>query len=217
MQQAAVREPLPPPEQIEQLTREVLARPEFQPAVGDRAGEIFWDLVRGVFGGLLDWSAANPGQARLLSWLITLALGLLLAYLLAGLLANRDTGGSRVLRLPLEASRSWKSLEGQVGSWEEAMEKARAALASGNPYQALWIAHRTLLALLDYRGLIQFAKWKTNGDYLRECPRESALFGLLDSVTGAYDQVVYAHGTMPARKIGGILEEIDRERAHGKV
>ncbi len=87
MQQAAVREPLPPPEQIEQLTREVLARPEFQPAVGDRAGEIFWDLVRGVFGGLLDWSAANPGQARLLSWLITLALGLLLAYLLAGLIS----------------------------------------------------------------------------------------------------------------------------------
>ncbi len=205
---------LPPSGEIERLTGEILSGGEFRTESEWSIWPLIGDLLDSLLRASRQWAAANPALARLVSWLLIALLVGLLAYIALQFVREWSRG-----RLPqslrLELSSSWQTLEGRAENWEEAMEMARQALRSGNTYHAIWIAHRALLALLDYRGLVEFAKWKTNRDYLAECARDPRWLPLLSFASEAYESVVYAHQPFPPSEVARLLDDMTQEKRNG--
>src|SRR5262245_18030758 len=154
-----------PPEQIRQITEDTLARPEFlhrptwtQLALG-KISEWFEQLAR--------WSVQNPDSARILLYILSFVLAVLIIHIVYTVV--REFVGMRKRDDPSARKRPMRALEGVAESWSEAFRLARAALETGDLYQAVSITHRILLSVLDRMDRIKFARWKTNTDYLREC------------------------------------------------
>ena len=183
------------PEQVREITRAVLERPEFR-----AEPSLFERYVVPLVQEMLSWFAANPELGVLLRFVLVIALVAILVYI--AYVIGREPGS---LRLALTGSRagnsSRKALDEIAPSWNEAVALARDALEAGDLRRALWIAHRVLLSTLDGMDLLVFKRWKTNTDYLDECRDAGAVGGLLAELTVAYDRVIYAH------------EELDRDTA----
>jgi Domain of unknown function (DUF4129) len=125
---------------------------------------------------------------------------------------------SRLLSLPaLTSKKGKKSLpvtfldvtDGTASSWDEAMTLARRVLAEGNLRDCLWLGHRLLLLRLDHQDSIVFDRSKTNGAYLRECSSTARGRELLERLTECYEEVVYAHRTVPADEVKRLLAEVE--------
>lgn len=198
-------DPLPADERIEELTRSTLSRPEFQ----QETRESLWESSMATLGAwlseLFSGSLLGVALACLLLGVVALAIGV-------ALLSLFQEGSLPPLSGLRSRTRAWRGLEGAAESWEEAMLKAREALAAGRVYNSLWIAHRAFLSLLDQRGVVDFAKWKTNLDYLREVPRDDPAFPLFRAVSHAYDNVVYAHRSLEIDRLADLLDQIEATR-----
>ncbi len=201
-------------EEIERTTAEILSRPEFG-ASASRGG---WAVA---MEALESWLAAAArvlhADSTSLAWLILIVAVLLAGYAVSVLLGDLGGGFSLpTLGKPNKSPDPWRALEGTAAGWDEALQRARGALAAGRVYEALWIAHRAFLGLLDQRGLVDFARWKTNLDYLGECPSDESIYPLFEAVSQAYDEVVYGHRPLPAGGVGELLrrlEEAGRDEA----
>jgi hypothetical protein len=189
---AAHLEPIPAPEQIREATRAILDRPEF--AEPPRWHQTAWEILNAIkewLDRLDSWSLAHPTLARVLFVLAVVVMLVCLAHLLY--LALADVLPFRRKRdLAWGKSPRWEILEGAATDWRDALQLARAMLVQGNPRRAIWIAHRVLLALLDQQGVVQFAGWKTNSQYLRECARGHPWHATFAELTEMYEQLVYA-------------------------
>ena len=177
------------PEQVRRITENVLARQEFSEKL--TWSQMLMDRILRWFDALIDWSARNPGLAKLLTYVLGLVLIVLIAHIantvVREFVSLRKTDGGKASRQPLRA------LEGVAQNWSEAFHLAKAALDSGDLYRALWITHRILLSVLDRMGRIKFVRWKTNSDYLRECTNDGTIGSTLSELTVAYERVIYAH------------------------
>ncbi|HSR70112.1 MAG TPA: DUF4129 domain-containing protein [Acidobacteriota bacterium] len=205
MQPQPASEP-PPPAEIEKAVEEVFLRPEFaKDPLSDWLGQAIdwlWDQLSSLAG----WAEANPTGR----WVLIVVLSLILVALLAHIawtiwriLPQRQDQRIGVAGTP------WKTLEGKAASWKEALQLARRALQRGDLYQAVWISHRLLLGVMDERGLLQFARWKTNRDYLKECRQKGQGYRLLQDLSEAYDQIVYAHRPAAQGRLQGLLNQVD--------
>ena len=106
------------------------------------------------------------------------------------------------------------ALQGEAGSFDEAVAMVRAALAKDDRHRAVWILHRLLLGVMDRKGALSFSGWKTNKDYLRECRRDHPDYPLLSELTLAYDHIVYAHREMVEAPLSNPLQStIDAREA----
>ena len=193
------------PEQVRQITQDVLAGPEF-------AERLTWtDLllhrVLGWLSELTQWAERNPGLSRILMYGLTAILVLLVGHIVYTVVREfislRKTDGRPGFRQPLRA------LEGVAKNWSEAFELAKTALDAGDLYRALWITHRILLSVLDGMGRIKFVRWKTNSDYLRECADAGDIGGTLSELTGAYERVVYAHTEFDRQQAVKLLAQVE--------
>lgn len=195
------------PEAIRRATEAVLDRPEFRPDAVETAGR---SVINWFLNTLPGWAEANPALARVLIVVLTLVLIALVSHILYtvvnefAMLRRRPGGGVTPSDGPMAPL-------AEVGArnWKEALAMARAALDAGDRYRALWIAHRCLLSLLDTRDLIRFARWKTNGDYLRECREGHADCGVLGRATRAYESVVYAHDELSPEEAARLLDLVE--------
>jgi Domain of unknown function (DUF4129) len=201
---------VPAPEQIREATRAVLDRPEF--AEPSQWYQTLWEILRAIkdwLDRLSSWSEAHPTLARIffiLTVLVMLAcLGHVLYLALADVLPfrrNKDITAARPTR--------WEILEGAATNWQEALQVARAMLNEGNSRRAIWIAHRVLLALLDQQGAVQFAGWKTNSQYLRECGQNHPWRQTFTELTELYEHVVYASRQVSAEIVEAQVTRVDR-------
>src|SRR5581483_4147578 len=160
---------LPPPEQIRETTRAILARGEF--AEPSRWHEMILEFLQAIkqwLDRLGSWTEAHPDLADVLPF------------------GRRRKASARA------PGARWDILEGSAADWREALELARARLGEGNLRRAIWIAHRVLLGLLDEQGAIKFAGWKTNSHYLAECAREHPWRATFAELTELYEGAVYA-------------------------
>jgi hypothetical protein len=195
-----------PPEEVRRTTEEVLARPEFRE---DPLSSLFGRLLEWFLEDLPRWSLANPALARVLALVLTLVVLALFTHIVYtfvrefAMIRKRAEAGS-------SGSAGATAALGEVGArnWQEAIGMARAALDAGDAYRALWIIHRCLLSVLDARGLVRFTRWKTNADYLRECPGDAPAAGLLDEATRAYERVVYAHQGIGSPQATDLLDRV---------
>jgi hypothetical protein len=194
------------PEDVRRVTGEVLGRSEFQ---GDPVDALVGGFFRWLLEELPRWALANPLAARVLALVLTLVVLLLVAHIAYTLFREFSMLRERV-RSGGQGAGSHAALE-EVGArdWPDALRMAREALEAGNLYRALWITHRCLLSVLDARGLVRFTRWKTNGDYLRECPEAAPASGILRRSTEAYERVVYAHGGIRPEDAEEILDRIE--------
>lgn len=200
---------LPSPEQIREATRAVLERPEFaEPPPWNR---MLLDIMMGIkdwLDRLSGWAEANPALARAVFIVALLLLLACLAHLLY--LALADTLSFRRGRENRRGPTArWEILEGAASDWREALQLAHAKIAEGDLKRAVWIAHRVLLALLDQQGALQFAGWKTNSQYLRECAPAHPWHEIFRDLTELYEQAVYASRAVSAERVRASLQQVD--------
>lgn len=201
---------VPAPEQIREATRAVLDRPEF--AEPSQWYQTFWEILKSIkewLDRLSSWSEAHPTLARILFILAVLIMLACLAHVLYLALADVLPFRRRDDHAAARPAR-WEILEGAATNWREALDLARTMLNQGNSRRAIWIAHRVLLALLDQQGAVQFAGWKTNGHYLRECAQAHPLHGIFAEMTEYYEQVVYASRNISADLVETLVARVDR-------
>jgi len=184
---------LPPPEQIRETTRAILARGEF--AEPSRWHEMILEFLQAIkqwLDRLGSWTEAHPDLARVVFIAALVLLIACLAHLTYLALADVLPFGRRRKASARAPGARWDILEGSAADWREALELARARLGEGNLRRAIWIAHRVLLGLLDEQGAIKFAGWKTNSHYLAECAREHPWRATFAELTELYEGAVYA-------------------------
>jgi hypothetical protein len=207
---------IPSPEQIRDVTREVLGQPEFS---GPSSWEQIVIAVLKAIGEWLDslasWSNQHPYLARAIAVVLVLvALGCLLHLLYLALGdrltfgRNKDTASTRQQR--------WEILEGTAQTWGEGLALARRMINQGDLRRAVWIAHRVLLGLLDEQGALHFAAWKTNSHYLRECARNHPWYATFAELTETYEQAIYARRPALPSSVESLVVRVDqfcKERA----
>ncbi len=195
----------PTAEQVREATRAVLERPEFRPDPSTEWLHKIWDWL---FEQLPQWSISNPLAARLLIIALSVVLVLLLAHL-GYTVAREFTSLGRPGEPQRERASSLAPLAEIRTGWKDAVRLAREALERGDLHRALWITHRILLSALDKADVLEFRKWKTNGDYVRECRDRSHAEELLVPLTTAYETVVYAHREFDRGKASVLLDRVE--------
>ncbi len=192
------------PEQVRQITHDVLTRPEFQERFPWT--QLVIEQVLRWLRELAAWSQAHPGSAKVLVVVLAIILVALLVHL--AYTAVREFAS---LRKPTNHRRGGPlpALDGVAENWGEAFQLARAALEAGNLYRAIWVTHRILLSALDRMNRVKFARWKTNTDYLRECREADAASETLVEVTAAYERVIYAHSEFDPRQAARLLKQVE--------
>ncbi|HNQ88866.1 MAG TPA: DUF4129 domain-containing protein [Verrucomicrobiota bacterium] len=192
---------------VRDTVERVLARPEFH---GFSDAPWFLELIQRLkewAQTLGRWAQANPVEGWILfSFLLLVGLALL-AHLLYVALGDA-LPGRRSANAAARKS-SWHVLEGTAASWQEALARAREALAAGNVRRAVWIAHRVLLGLMDEQGSLRFAAGKTNADYLGECDPGHPWCGLLERLTAVYEQVIYAHRPPMPETLTALVAQVE--------
>jgi hypothetical protein len=195
----------PTPEQIRQITKDVLSRPEFQPTTS--WSQLLTDRIFKWLRELAQWSSRNPDLSRLAVIVLSIILLLLVAHMVYTVASEFITVRKREERA--RRKQPLKALEGVAENWTEAFALARAAMDAGDSYRAIWIAHRILLSILDRMNRIKFLRWKTNTDYLRECGNTDETAVILSEMTSAYERVVYAHTPFDRLRTGELLTKVE--------
>jgi hypothetical protein len=201
------------PEQVRQITEQVLARPEFVQSASWT--QLALERIFKWLGDLARWAGRNPGLARLLIIVLSVILLALIAHIVYTavrefvFLRKRDGGERRPQPL--------RALEGVAENWRDAFKLARAALEAGDIYRAIWITHRVLLSVLDRTGQIKFVRWKTNKDYLRECGDSGEGAATLLELSSAYESVIYAHDDFEGVYAAKLLAKVEALAARAKA
>lgn len=204
---------IPSPEEIREATRAVLERPEFaEPPQWHQTLLDFLLAIKEWLDRLAAWSEANPTLARILFIAALIILLACLVHILYLALADTLPFGRRRENATARKAR-WEILEGAAANWQEALQLARAKLAEGDLKRAVWIAHRVSLGLLDQQGAVQFAGWKTNSHYLRECAPAHPWRKSFAELTDLYEEVVYASRPVTAAQVEASVAQVDRWHA----
>jgi hypothetical protein len=111
--------------------------------------------------------------------------------------------------LSVASAAAWHAANRTAPPWDTLVHEVGAALRQGDGYRAIWILHRLFVGMLAQQGVLRHATWKTNADYVRECPRSHAAYATLVDVTHAYEQVVYAHRSLPLPTLSALLTQVE--------
>jgi len=196
---------------IEAVTREILARGEFERGLASdvKTSQSVAEWLRSIFNDIGNWAQEAPGLGTALFVFLLLLLIALVAHIVY-------TIYTEIPRMRSSRERRMNSatvaLEGTATSWEDAIAQVKQALAEKNHHHAAWILHRLFLGLLDQRNLICFKSWKTNTDYLSEISGAHER-DLLVSLTECYETIVYAHRPVVLGMLDGLLQQVESARS----
>jgi hypothetical protein len=180
------------PPHVRQALSEVLAAPEFRGRHRYDALMRLWDDVR---RWLRSWVPSMDGSGRAVgpavtwfSWLVAVAAFVLLAALVWRML-ERSTLEARIRVRPPAAREIL-----DAGGWAA---RARAALAAGEPREALRCAYHAVLHRLDEQGAWTIADARTPREYLGLLPAADGRHAAVAAVARAFERVWYG-GAQPA-------------------
>lgn len=201
----------PSREAILATTRDILNQPAFQSGTGwQQRLEGLRDWLERTLVHLTDWLRAHPLLQGLVVVGLLLLLGLFLFHLVR--LVREEVRWRRRSEGRDQAPVSATVSEPGALGWEAMMREVRAALQRGDGYLAIWHLHRWFLVWLDGQGCLRFIGWKTNADYLRECPATHPVYTTLEALSRTYDQIVYAHRDIPLETIATLLAQVEHVR-----
>ena len=198
----------PNAQEIGQVSREVLARPEFQDTTPDKPFwlEWFYDFID-FLTDLQTSLDASPALKWLIVGILSVLLVVLIGHIIYTILSEvrlmRSGGGAPTLqkaRIDLA--------DGRQLTWQQAARLANDAFANKNYHEAISIAHRLVLHWFDHQNVIQFLKWKTNQHYLAECPVDHPKRPLIERSTQLYDNIIYAHQAADSGALAEVLGDL---------
>ena len=200
---------IPTPYEIQQVTEEILSRPEFnrlRAASEHREGwlERFFDWV----GSLRLFESGSAGETIFKILLIALFVFFII-YFIRLLL----TGQRLFRRMRKKDGITASSIREKSPSDDEtggSLRHAEQALNRGDIRSAIRILYRTFIRMLSHKGFLKLERWKTNLAYLRECPKDIEQYPLLRELTFAHDNVVYAHFKYNREKISQFVTSVRR-------
>ncbi|MCC6728895.1 MAG: DUF4129 domain-containing protein [Chthonomonadales bacterium] len=209
-------------ERVRADVRAILSQPEFREdkresvlqRVGDWLRERLVALLRRLgrlfrFGGI----AAGPG--RLLFWLLAAALLVGIGYLIAwSVRSAARRSGSRPGSRPEVSTAVDPQEAGSVGP-EAWLEAARRHAAAGDSRRAYRAAFNAVLMRLDRAGAIEFARSRTNGEYVRALGRAPSLLALFRPLSLEFDARWYGGAPIAGDDIGRCLQTYERIGASG--
>ncbi len=201
----------PTAEHILEVTREILSRSEFGAASAWQ--QWLYHLAKQANQKITDfahWLQAHPT----LQWIVFGILSLLLLGLLVhlGRLMWSETKLLARPRAPRHDGHGVSLLPNDAPDWGAVQQEIRQALKQGDAYRAIWRLHRYFLVVLDRRGLLTFSRWKTNADYLRECPGTHPVHATLKAMSEVYEHIVYAHRDVPLQTIDALLSQVEHDQ-----
>lgn len=200
---------VPDPETIRIVTRQIINQPDFnEPWPWLEKLVALGNMIKDWLNHLEAWAAANPQLSRVLAILVVMLLLLLLIHLLYLAFGDLIPWKQSRNKPPARSSR-WQILQGTATNWREAAQLALRLLQEGNLRRAIWIAHRVMLGLLDERGAIKFAGWKTNSHYLRECASGHPWYATFAELTAVYERAVYAQLATTANSVEDLVHRVD--------
>ena len=179
------------------ILERILARPEFQwqprePSLLEKwwqaLQEAFWRFIARLLGRT-SITVAGSLMTYLFTGLAVLALALVLAYALRGVLANF------VAEAEAEADAEGA---GESLTAESALRRAQTLSASGDYRTAVRYLYLSSLLLLEERGLLRYDRSLTNREYLRSVAHVPELAALLREVVEVFDQVWYGYQPLDA-------------------
>jgi hypothetical protein len=212
---------VPDPETIRNVARQIVNQPEYhEPWPWLEKLVAFGNMIKDWLNSLEAWATANPQIARVLAIAVVVLLLLLLIHLLYLAFGDLMPWKKNRSNPPARASR-WEILQGVATNWRDAAALALRSLQEGDLRRAVWIAHRVMLGLLDERGAVKFAGWKTNSHYLRECAASDPWYATFAELTSVYEHAVYAQRPTVTtsvehlvQRVDAMTKEIPREPAH---
>ncbi|MGH7815951.1 MAG: DUF4129 domain-containing protein [Candidatus Binatia bacterium] len=209
MSPAAQLQRVPDAETIRKVTRQIVTQPEFDESWPwlEKIVAVL-NAIKEWLDSLEAWAVANPQSARLLAILVVIVLVALLIHLLYLAFGDLLPWKRGAKAAPARAS-SWEILEGAAKDWRAGAELALGLLKEGDLRRAVWIAHRVLLGLLDERGALRFAGWKTNSQYLSECAASHPWYDTFADLTEVYEHTVYGQQSAPAAAVELLVKRID--------
>ena len=195
---------------IETAKQEILSRPEFShdPSETDLVSDLT-SFIGDLFSRLGDWSEGNPFGAKILILVLSLILILLIAHILYTIFSQIGNIRRTAQNNPRQTS-AVVAMEGKAADWSEALTMARTAFENGDYRGVIWILHRLYLGILHQKSLVEFAGWKTNSDYLSECPASSQEFPFLAELTALYDRFIYGHDPIDGAPFPELIDRVQR-------
>ena len=193
--------------------KEILAQPEFQPESPDSPGARFARSVRDTWGKGARWlserwsafrrwldrlfsgmggQAAGPvasGVSYVFAVLVIGLAGWLVAWLIRNLWLNRRQREAKARKAYDEAEAD-DAVELEPSAW---IAQAGAYADSSDYRRAFRAVFVAILLLFDERGLIEFERSRTNGDYLRLLRRKNVkpLYDIFDPLVVEFDRRWY--------------------------
>ena len=192
---------------VKRVAQEILNRPEFNPTPPEQDwANPFLKILKEILVYLSQWTQGTNIAFRILVIIVAGIMLYLMGYLVYRVFSGMKRKG--ITKPSLKTEQSWfmKAPENSLESWHEILGLAHQALKDGDRYRAIWIAHRLFLTLLHQKRLVTFVKWKTNADYLRECPTKESTYETFREITVAYDLIVYAHREVAIDKLSKLLD-----------
>jgi hypothetical protein len=205
---------IPTPYEIQQVTEKVLSRPEFNRL---RAAS---EHKEGWLERFFDWAGSlrlfeSGSAAGTIFKILLIALFVFFVIYFIRLLLT----GSRLFRSTRKKDGTAAlSIREKSPSGDEtggSLRHAEQALNRGDIRLAVRILYRTFIRMLSQKGFLKLERWKTNLAYLRECPQDIEQFPLLQELTLAHDNVVYAHFKYNREKISQFVASVRRYGEQG--
>jgi hypothetical protein len=171
----------------------ILAQPEFQwrpeqpsllAVLWQKILQFLWEWLSPLMPGRALITLNGAWFSYILTGLTTLLLGLVLFYMLRGLLAD----------LVAEAELDVDPDTGQqILTADSALKRAQALSSAGDYRAAVRYLYLSSLLLLDERGLLRYNRWQTNREYLRSVAHLPQLAVILRDVIDVFDRVWYGY------------------------
>jgi len=190
---------------------DILKRREFRSVRAPSQVETFWDwLTDGVWkliNRLFSHVEGHPTVTKVVLWAVVIALGLAFLVWLIYSLSNISLAGltSRRLPYPVEGAAT-------VGSWQEWVQRARAAAARGEYRDAIRTIYGATVRRIEEAGTWRVDPSRTHREYVRLLPADSLQRAPLVAITTCFERVWYGYAQASAVDYEAVLAELESLR-----
>lgn len=208
------------PIKIKQDVNRILQSPDYRwkkpkPSILDKIGKLFILLYKKIAAFIhrllpktnLPSASVNPIMARILMILLSVILVALLAWLIAALIKGGSYNRKRINKKHAKVENSKLEEEPvNVDQPEEMLTFAKSMFDKGDWRRSYRYAFLAILMMLDRKGLIQYEKSRTNGEYLRTIGRHKEIYPMFKVVCQDFDVKWYGHAPIDSGSCKRVLD-----------
>jgi hypothetical protein len=190
---------------------DILKRREFRSVRAPNHADTFWDQITDWLWrfiiGLISRAGGHPTATRVLLWGVVIALGMVFLGWLIYSLAHVS-----LANLPFRRPPAPMDVGAPAGTWQEWIQKARAAAARSQYRDAVRIIYGAAVRRIAEAGTWQVDPSRTHREYVRLLPQDSRQRPPLVAITTCFERVWYGHAQASATDYELVLAELESLR-----